>query len=34
MRITPGIVHPRFIRVVAYILLVYVEGVALIGVQV
>ena len=34
MRIASGIVHPRVIRVVVNILLVYVEGVALIGVQV
>ena len=33
MRIASGIVHPRFIRVVVNILLVYIEGVALIGVQ-
>ena len=34
MRIASRIVHPRVIRVVVNILLVYVEGVALIGVQV
>ena len=34
MWIASGIVHPRVIRVIVYILLVYVEGVALIGVQV
>ena len=33
MRIAPGIVHSRIIRIVVYILLIDVESIALIGVQ-